>query len=466
MKIRFHGAAQTVTGSCHILETAAGETVLLDCGMFQGRRAEARARNCEFPIDPRIVKAIVLSHAHIDHIGNIPAWVARGLKCPIYGTGATVDLCELMLRDSAHIQESDAEHLNKKNRGTGQAYTLPLYTTQDAERAIGMLRGRNYNQWFEVLPGLRIYYRDAGHILGSASVTVEETHNGITKRIAFSGDIGRPDSAILKDPEPFSEGLDAVLSESTYGNREHPPQADLPNELEATVAKTIARGGKLIVPAFALGRTQQLLFCLSQLQKAGRLPHMPIYVDSPLAIGASEVFKRHPECYDIEASKKFSDEHSLFELDNFTCTRSPEDSKRLNTLKGPCIIIAASGMCEAGRILHHLEHHMGDPRNTVLIVGFQAENTLGRKIVERQHIVKVYGQELALNAEVQVLNGFSAHAGKSELSGFLDKCRPRGPLFLVHGELDSMTAFRNHLTKEMGFPDVRIPAKGESYLVV
>lgn len=465
MKIRFHGAAQTVTGSCHILETAAGETVLLDCGLFQGRRAEAKIRNGEFPVEPRSVRAVVLSHSHIDHIGNVPQWVARGLKCPIYGTGATVDLCELMLRDSAHIQEQDALHLNR-NRRPGDPVIQPIYTAEDAERAVGMLRGRNYNEWFDVLPGLRVFYRDAGHILGSASVTVEENDNGIIKRMAFTGDIGRPDSAILNDPVPFESGLDAVLSESTYGNREHPPQADLPNELADVITRTVARGGKIIVPSFALGRTQQVLYAMSQLQKAGRLPRVPVFVDSPLAIGASEVFKRHPECYDAEASKKFSDEASLFALADFKATRMAEDSKRLNDLKGSAVIIAASGMCEAGRILHHLEHHMGDARNTILIVGFQAENTLGRKLVERQKIVKVYGQEKVLNAEVVVLNGFSAHAGKSELSSFLEKCRPKGPLFLVHGELTAMMPFREHLMNEKGFPDVRIPAKGESYLVV
>lgn len=464
MKITFHGAAQTVTGSLHIVETARGDIVLMDCGMFQGRRAEARAINNQFPVDPKKVRAIVLSHSHIDHIGNIPAWVAHGLKCPIYGTGATVDLCALMLRDSAHIQETDAMHLNK-HLAPGQPPVVPAYTVEDAERAIGMLRGRNYRQEFDVVPGLTALYRDAGHILGSASITLSENVDGRITRLGFTGDIGRPDSAILNDPEPLDAGLDALLSESTYGNKEHPPQEDLPGKLADVLTRTVARGGKVIIPAFAVGRTQHVLYCMSQLQKAGKIPHMPIFVDSPLAIGASEIFKRHPECYDIEATKIFGDDGSLFELDRFKTTRLPDESRKLNDLKGPAVIIAASGMCEAGRVLHHLEHHMGDERNTILIVGFQAENTLGRKIVEKQRLVKVYGQEHVLRAEVAVINGFSAHAGKSELAGFLDHCRPKGPLFLVHGEIGPMTDFQAHLTGERGFKDVRIPKKGESFAV-
>lgn len=460
MKLRFHGAVRTVTGSLHIVETSKGEIVLLDCGMFQGRRAEAKQRNTTLPIDPKLVKAIVISHAHIDHIGNLPTWAARGLNCPIYATGATVDLTGLMLRDSAGIQMSDARHVNKYLK-PGETPVEPLYTLQDAEKIITLLRGRNYRQWFQVLPGLRAYFTDAGHILGSATITVEEQTATGVKRIAFTGDIGRPASPILRDAEPPPAGADILLSESTYGDREHPPQSELPEELRKVIYQTIARGGKVIIPAFALGRTQTLMYALRGLQRANKLPDVPVYVDSPLAHGATEATARHPECYDSEAEEFFYDDGSIFSLDGYVEVRSSEDSKKLNDKREPCVIIAASGMCEAGRIVHHLDHGLGDARNTVLIVGFQAEHTLGRRLVEKQEIVKVFGREKTVRAEVKVLNGFSAHAGRSEMSDLLKKCAPRGPLFLVHGDEPRCLAFQEHL-KANGFPDVRIPTVGET----
>ena len=375
MKIRFHGAVRTVTGSLHIVETAQGEIVLLDCGLFQGRRAEAGQRNRTLPVDPQRVKAVVLSHAHIDHIGNLPTWVSRGLRCPIYGTGATVDLCGLMLRDSARIQESDARHLNQDLRN-GEKPVEPLYSLAHAEAAIALLRGRNYREWFEVRPGLRAIYHDAGHILGSASVLLEEQHGGKSTRMGFTGDVGRPSTPILKDPEPFGAGADVVLSESTYGDREHPPQEALGEELRKVLYRTIARRGKVMIPAFALGRTQALMYELYQLQERQKLPEVPVYVDSPLACGASEIFQRHPECYDAKARGIFREEGSLFAIDGYRCVIAAEESKKLNDSHEPCVIVAASGMCEAGRILHHFSHGLGYERNTVLIVGFQAEHTL------------------------------------------------------------------------------------------
>jgi len=461
MRIRFYGAVRTVTGSMHIVQTARGDTVLLDCGLFQGRRAEARARNTTLPLDPAKVKAVVLSHAHIDHIGNLPSWVKRGLRCPIYATGATVDLTGIMLRDSAHIQLMDVRHLNRHLRA-GDTPAEPLYTPEDAERAISLLRGRNYRQWFDVVPGLRCIYHDAGHILGSASILLEETENGTARRLGFTGDIGRPDSPILQDPEPFPSGADVVLTESTYGDREHPPQVELPEELRKVLFQTIARGGKVLIPAFALGRTQAVMYALKGLQREGKLPEVPVFVDSPLATRATEVFARHPECYDREAERYFRAEGSLFDFDGFSPVRSVEESKQLNERKGPCVIIAASGMCEAGRILHHLDHSLGNPLNTVLIVGFQAEHTLGRRLVEKQSRVRVFGQERDVRAEVVVLNGFSAHAGRSEMRSYLDLCRPRGPLFLVHGDETRCTAFEQYL-KSNGFPDVRIPREGDTF---
>ncbi|MCY3018692.1 MAG: MBL fold metallo-hydrolase [Planctomycetota bacterium] len=463
MRLHFHGAVRTVTGSLHIVETTRGDIVLLDCGLFQGRRAEARERNSTLPVEPARVKAVLLSHAHIDHIGNLPTWVARGLRCPIIATGATADLCGLLLRDSAHIQVLDAEHVNRKYRHNEEPVT-PLYTPEQAEAAIRLLRDRSYREWFDVVPGLRAYFTDAGHILGSATITLEERTNGTAKRLAFTGDSGRPASPILRDPEPFAAGADVVVSESTYGDRDHPPQQELPNELRKVLFQTIARGGKVIIPAFAVGRTQTLMYALRELQDAGKLPDVPVYLDSPLATGATEIFARHPECFDVAATAALRDNGSLFNLNGFVATRSTEESKALNDRRGPCVIISASGMCEAGRILHHLDHGLGDPRNTILIVGFQAENTLGRKLVEGQKQVRVFGQPRDVRAEGVVLNGFSAHAGRSELAAYLDHCRGNGPLFLVHGDEARTTAFQSFL-QGRGFADVRIPAAEEEYTV-
>jgi len=315
-----------------------------------------------------------------------------------------------------------------------------------------------------VVPGLRAYYTDAGHILGSATITLEERNGASVKRLAFTGDLGRPNSPILKDAEPFPAGSDVVLSESTYGDREHPPQAELPEELRKVLYQTIARGGKVIIPAFAVGRTQAIMYALRELQKKGKLPEVPVYVDSPLATGATEIVSRHPECYDAGANKVLDDDGMLFAIDGFVATRSTEASRALNEKKGPFVVIAASGMCEAGRILHHLAHGVADPRNTILICGFQAEHTLGRKLVDRSDKVRVFGQELPLRAEVVVLNGFSAHAGRTEMTTFLNTCRPQGPLYLVHGDEARSTAFQSHL-KSNGFPDVRIPTVGEEFKV-
>ncbi|MBI3829584.1 MAG: MBL fold metallo-hydrolase [Planctomycetes bacterium] len=463
MKIRFHGAVRTVTGSLHIVETARGDIVLLDCGLFQGRRAEANARNRTLPLDPSRVKAVVLSHAHIDHIGNLPTWAAKGLRCPIYATGATVDLCGIMLRDSANIQVYDAQHVNRYLKN-GEKPVEPLYTPEHAEAAIALLRPRNYREWFEVVPGLRAIYHDAGHILGSASITLEESSNGARKRLAFTGDVGRPNTPILRDPEPFGAGADVLLSESTYGDREHPPVAALGEELRKVLYRTIARGGRLIIPAFALGRTQTLLYDLNLLEERQKLPPVPVYVDSPLACKATDIFQRHPECYDGEAREILKHEGALFAINGYACITDANASKALNEKKEPCIIIAASGMCEAGRILHHLDHGLGNPRNTILIVGFQAEHTLGRKLVDHSRTVRVFGQERSVNAEVVVLNGFSGHAGRTELADFLDRSRPAGPLFLVHGDETRTMAFQEFL-KPRGYPDVRIPNVGDEYKV-
>ena len=460
MKIRFHGAVQTVTGSLHIIETARGETVFLDCGLFQGRRAESRERNEKFPVPAHKVDAVVLSHAHMDHVGNLPTWVSKGLKCAVYATGATVDLAAMMMADSAKIQEHDAAYFNKKNPNMEKIE--PMYRSEHAEAATKMLRGVNYREWFEVRPGLRAFYHDTGHILGSASITLEEKFNGMTKRLVFTGDIGRADSPILRDPEPPSAGADAVISESTYGDRDHPPQEELEGKLLSLLDRTFKRGGRVIIPAFALGRTQSLMVALRNLQRQDKLPMVPVYVDSPLACNATDVFSRHPECYDRDSMEVLRKEGSLFALDGYSCLRDASDSKALNHRKEPSIIIAASGMCEAGRILHHLENNIEDTRNTILIVGYQAEHTLGRKLVEGMKEVRIYGMTRQVKAEVAVINGFSAHAGQSELRSYLEQCRPNGPIFLVHGDPPKQAVFKKHLM-DHGFTEPRIPVVGDTY---
>lgn len=463
MKIQFHGAVRTVTGSLHIVETARGEIVLLDCGMFQGRRKEANKRNRVMPLEPKRVKAVVLSHAHIDHTGNLPTWVAHGLRCPVFATHATADLCGIMLRDSAYIQESDAKHVNKHRR-PHETPVEPLYTIKHAEAALTLFKGQPYHQWFEVLPGLRCIYHDTGHLLGAASIVLEEKANGSTKRLAFTGDVGRAERVILKDPEPMPAGADVLLSESTYGDRLHPPRQDLNASLGAIIKRTIERQGKVIIPAFALGRTQTLLYSLYELQKSGQLPAVPVYVDSPLATKATAIIERHPECYDPAAVDIHKDNGTLFAIEGYKPITKVEDSKALNASKEPSIIISASGMCEAGRILHHLRCNIGNPDNTILIVGFQAEHTLGRKIVEKWSTVRIFGRKETLRAEVQVLNGFSGHGDRDELTAFLKPSAPAGPIYLVHGDERQALAFEQHLESN-GFPDVRIPYQGDEWKV-
>ena len=456
MQIEFAGAAREVTGSCHILRLN-GKTVLLDCGMFQGRRSETRERNVHLPCPVDEIDAVVLSHAHIDHAGRLPFLTRHGYRGPIYCTAATRDLSAVMLADSAHIQEKDAEFLARRNKEAVE----PLYGMRDATIAVERMIGMPYDQPFDVVPGVRATFTDAGHILGSASVALVCTEGGVTRRLVFSGDVGRNGLPIIRDPHPPAGGADVVILESTYGNRDHASVEGARAQLARVITETAARGGKVLVPAFSVGRTQELVYDLHLLARAGAIPAIPTYVDSPLAIDATTVFAMHPEIFD-QTEDLVQKVRELFTFTQVHYTRDASESKALNAQHGPMIIIAASGMAEAGRILHHLAHNAGDPRSTILIVGFQAEHTLGRRIVERAPMIRVFGDEIPLRARVEVLNGYSAHGDRTELQGWLDAVR-RGnadnaapAVHLVHGEPEAQDAFAAQLTKA-GYPSVSAP---------
>jgi len=461
MEIEFAGAAREVTGSCHIVRIN-GKTVLLDFGMFQGRRSETRAKNAALPLEVREIDAVVLSHAHIDHAGRLPLLTAHGYANPIYCTAATRDLSAVMLADSAHIQEKDAEFLARRQREA----VPPLYGMRDATTAVDRMVGLPYDTWFDVVPGMRATFTDAGHILGSASLTLECTERGTRKRIVFSGDIGRRGLPIIRDPKPPTGGADVVLLESTYGNRDHPPVAGAREQLARVISETAARGGRVLVPAFSVGRTQELVYDLHILAREGKIPEVPIYIDSPLAIDATTVFAMHPEIFD-QTEDLIQKVQDLFKFPLVRYTREATESKALNSQHGPMVIIAASGMAEAGRILHHLAHGASDPRNTILIVGFQAEHTLGRRIVEHAPMLRVFGDEIPLRARVEVLAGYSAHGDRHELQQWLDAVRDDGTpgsasgrtapdVYLVHGEPDAQDAFAAQL-RAAGYPSVEAP---------
>lgn len=464
MVIQFLGAARTVTGSMHLVQVN-GKQILLDCGLFQGRRAETFERNRNFSFNPSTIDAVVLSHAHIDHAGNLPNLVKQGFTGPIFCTPATADLCRLMLADSGHIQEKDAEFISRKNKKKKLPPVEPLYSLDDVQPTLDRLTEFSYHTPFDVVPGVSAEYFDAGHILGSASIrlTVREG-GGKEKHLGFSGDVGRPNMPILRSPE-FMGNVDALICESTYGGRLHEGPNKMPDEIFLDVVRrTIDRGGKIIIPSFSVGRTQDLVFKMNNLKNDGLLPDIPIFVDSPLSTNATEVFRKHPECFDAETLEVMKNDDDVFGFDRLTYIRDVEESKRLNERKGACMIIAASGMCEAGRIVHHLYNNIEDPNNTIMIVGYQAEHTLGRKIVERNPEVAIFGEPKKLNAEVVVMNSFSAHADKNELLGFVNR-QDKGELkniFLVHGDLDQAEKFSATLT-ENKFKQIDIPQRLEKF---
>ncbi len=459
--LTFHGAAQQVTGSMHLLE-ANGKLIALDCGLFQGRRAESRRLNREHPVDPRRLHAVIVSHAHIDHTGRLPLLVRDGFEGVIHCTAATRDLCAIMLADSAHIQAEDARFLNKK-RKPHEPGIEPLYSADDAVQAVRQMQSSPYRRWFKVASGIHARFYEAGHILGSAGVEIEINEPGGKKTIlVFTGDIGRPGVPILRDPAPLPE-CDYLICESTYGGRRTDPIADMRPRLAEVVRRTAARGGRVIIPAFSVGRTQTIIYNLRQLFDSGELERLPVYVDSPLAVNASEIFVAHPECYDRKATEFAAQGGGLLNGPSVYFVQRREDSKRITRRRAPCVVISASGMCEAGRILHHLKHGVKNEKNTVLIVGFQAQHTLGRRIVERDESLRIYGERVKLKAEVAVLNGFSSHADADELDAFTaplaSRCRAA---FLVHGEPDQAESLAGRM-RMAGHRRVEIPAMGNQF---
>jgi metallo-beta-lactamase family protein len=463
LKIRFLGATKSVTGSMHILESG-GKKVLIDCGLFQGRREESNYRNRNFPFDPKSIERVVLSHAHIDHSGNLPNLVKNGYPSSIYSTFATCDLCLVMLKDSAYIQEKDAEYLNKRKKRQGLPPIEPLYNTNDVDRSLSLFRGIGYRKGFYVTADVKLTFFDAGHILGSALSLFDISENGKNIRLAYIVDLGRKNLPILKDPEMI-EDIDFMIIESTYGNRLHDDLKGTDEKLAKIVNDAISKGGKIIIPAFSLGRTQDIVYSLNRLQDAEKIPRIKVFVDSPLSVNVTEIFKLHPECFDKETNQIIASHENPFGLKDIRYITDVEESKKLNYIEEPCIIISASGMCESGRILHHLKNNIEDPKNTILVVGFMAKDTLGRKIVEWRERIKIFGEEYELGATVEIVDAFSAHADRDELLEYVNHTKNslKG-VFVVHGEEEQSQALADGI-KDLGIQDVMVPDLGQEVTI-
>lgn len=463
MKITFHGAAREVTGSKHLLEVN-GKKILLDCGMFQGNRKLAAQKNREEFTKASEIDLVILSHAHIDHSGCLPFLVKGGYKGKIICTPATQDICKFMLMDSAFIQEKEVEFMNKHKLDTP---IEPLYDSEDASQTIEQFKTINYYEKTELFEGIHLTFKNAGHILGAAMIHLDivDQEDGQTKRVTFTGDIGRKGSAILKDPD-YIDSTDILLMESTYGNRFHKWIKEVDEHMADLINATAARGGKIIIPAFALERTQEIVYHLNLLQKDGRIPNLPVFVDSPLAVNVTQVFKAHTDCYNKETQEEFiKNSENPFGFGRLTYINQVEDSKALNYKQGPMIIISASGMCEFGRILHHLRNNIEDSKNLVLIVGYQAENTLGRKLLNGEKQVKIFGEIKRVKAQIAVLDAFSGHADRSDLIDFVTHVQDVKKIFLVHGEETQGLTFSQILKEIKPESSVYIPNRGESFIV-
>lgn len=463
MHLEFVGAAKTVTGSMHLVRVGKS-TLLLDCGLFQGQRRESFERNRQLPLPIDEIDAVVLSHAHIDHSGALPMLVKLGYRGPIYATPATRDLCAVMLRDAAAIQESDARFLNKQaeKEGLDVPRVEPLYSDDDVIMAMERFISIPYHMRIPIADGARLTFHDAGHVLGSALSALDLEEGGATRRLIYTGDLGRRNKPILRDPEEVGPA-DVLLTESTYGDRLHDPYETMEEHLARVILRTRERGGKLLIPSFALERAQEVLLALKGLRRAGKIPRIRTYVDSPLAVQITEVFKLHPECYDPETRALLQGPGSPFDFEDLRYVMSTEDSKAVTAEGEPSIIIAASGMCEGGRILHHLKSCIEDPRHTILIVGYQAQHTLGRRLVEGRPRVKIFGVERERRAEVVILNGFSAHADQKDLVQFARSCGAGQGLrqvALVHGDPRPQEILAD-LLYAVGQKEIALPGPGD-----
>ncbi len=460
MKLTVHDAVRNVTGTKHVLTV--GETrALFDCGLVQGPRKESERRNRNLPFAPGGIDCVLLSHAHVDHSGSLPALVKGGFAGRIHCTKATADIAEILLRDTAYIQEHDLKYLNKRRRKRGEPALEPVYTMDDVEATLPLFAPVDYNTRVQVSRDIAVTFREAGHILGSASLEIDAVEAHRRRRIVFTGDLGRDDMPILRDVyRPKS--ADVLVTESTYGARKHNPADHVAEELAVFVRETAKRRGKIIVPAFAVGRTQRIIYMLHELMTSNRIPSMPIFVDSPLAISATEIFRRHPECYDEEMYDLLRSDDDPFGFSRITYTRTAAESKKLNRRPGPMIIISASGMCEAGRVLHHLKNNVSSRRNAVMIVGYQARHTLGRRLVEGMDKVRIFGEHYPVRARVKAFNEFSAHADSDDLVEFALGMRrvPRRTI-IVHGNEQASLALARRLT-ENGLAGVTVPLDGET----
>ncbi len=463
MKLSFYGAARSVTGSRHLLEVP-GFRVLFDCGMFQGRRDEAVRRNRELGFEPKSIGAVLLSHAHIDHSGALPVLPGKGFSGKVYLTKASADLAEIMLEDSARVQENDCRYVNKQEKRRGRACIHPFYDGGDVKKIVRRFEGSRYGDLLKIAPRVTASFHDAGHILGSAAVRVKYTARGNTTTVLFSGDLGRSHMPILRDPE-LPPACDILILESTYGDRLH-EQADeeMKKKAQGLIAHARQHKSKIIVPAFAVGRTQELVMRIKELVGEGRVEPIPIYIDSPLADKATGVFRRHPECYDEETLKTFSSDGDVFASRYIHFVSSSEDSKRLNAMRGPCVIISSSGMCEGGRVIHHLKHAIQDEANVIVFVGFQAEHTLGRKLVEGWDVVPIFGVPTKRRAQIVKFNGLSAHADRNDLLAYVRAINPLpSTLFVVHGEEKQALSLGAAIQAEHPKIDVRIPHQGSTH---
>lgn len=456
MRIQFFGATRTTTGSVYLLKLN-GQNILLECGLFQGHRDESIERNRNFPFDPRKLDAVVLSHAHIDHCGNLPNLCRQGFEGNIFCTFATRDLASVMLEDSAQIQRDDAAFVSKKRAKRGLPPIEPLYSAIDAEKAVRQFVGFNYDRPFPAGNGLTVTFRDAGHILGSAQVVLDVRENGRKFRFLFSGDIGRGGDDILRDPQPV-ESVDFLQIESTYGAREHAPKTDANNQVGKLVRETLDNKGKIIIPSFSVGRTQQIVYTLHQLTLAGQLPRVPIFVDSPLSVNVTEIYRLHPECFNETIYKFLREKENPFGMENLTYIRELAHSMKLNDLRDPAIIISASGMAEAGRIRHHLANHIGEPANLILFIGYCAEHTLGAQILSGANPVNIFGEPHKVRAKIASLDSFSGHADKHELQRYVTNLTgDLKKIAVIHGEASQALAFGETLRGLYPKSDVIVP---------